>query len=55
MSNIIRSIRRKTARKNMEKAGLVKVAKPIYNPVTKTSDSYFQNHWKQWANGEAKV
>lgn len=55
MSNIIRSIRRKTARANMEKAGLKRVAKPVYNPYTKKTRSYFQDHWRKWVKGEPKV
>ena len=49
MSSITRSIHRRIVRKDMEKAGHKKVAKRIYNPMTKTTYSYFQDNWKKWS------
>ena len=48
MSSISRSILRRKARKNMEKAGRTKVAKPVKNPLTGMTSSYFQDNWKKW-------
>lgn len=48
MSGMIRTIRRRTARNNMEKTGHSQVAKKKYDPVTKTTYSYFQENWKKW-------
>lgn len=48
MSSTVRKIARRIARTNMEKAGHKKVAKPTYNPLTKTTYSYFQDNWKKF-------
>lgn len=48
MSGILRSIRRRTARRKMEEAGHKQVAKRKWNPFTKKTYSYFQDNWKKW-------
>lgn len=49
MSSLLRSIRRKAARNNMEKTGHSRVAKKMRNPVTGATYSYFQENWRKWA------
>lgn len=49
MSSLTRSIRRRTARRNMEKAGHIQVAKKKWNPLTKKYYTYFQDNWRNWA------
>ena len=48
MSSILRSIARRTARTNMERAGHTKVAKKKRNPLTGEPYSYFQENWKKF-------
>lgn len=48
MSSISRSIARRTARSNMERSGVTKVAKKKRNPLTGETYSYFQENWKKY-------
>ena len=49
MSGILRSIRRRTARRRMEESGHSRVAKKRRNPITGEMYSYFQENWRKWA------
>lgn len=48
MSGILRSIRRRTARTNMEKAGHTQVAKKKRNPLTGEPYTYFSENWRKF-------
>lgn len=48
MSGILRSIRRRTARTNMEKAGHTQVAKKKRNPLTGKPYTFFSENWRKF-------
>lgn len=48
MSSMTRSIKRRMARSNMERAGVTRINKRKYNQWTGTTYSYFQENWRKW-------